>query len=259
MDGEMLFSIKRIFIAHECVIDNEHKCEYPDGRGCYGAVFAISGEAEYKFTGGERIKVRSGEVVLLSPFAAYSVSVRGGFRHFTVNFDAEGEIDIPRDLCLVFRPRASDGYRQMFQRAVYAYKSRCECYAMIVASQIYEIFAALYSEMRKSRGNQRMLAARQYIDENFTSDIALDTLAALSNMSLTNFRREWGRTFGGTAIKYRDEKRLLLAKDLLIEGKLKIGDIAFACGFSDGSYFVRFFKKHTGQTPMEYKKSLAIM
>lgn len=259
MDGEMLFSIKRIFTAHEFVIDNEHKCEYPDGRGCYGIVFAISGEAEYKFIGGERIKVRAGEVAVLSPSAAYSVSVRGGFRHFTVNFDAEGDIDIPRDLCLVFRPRASDGYRQMFQRAVYAYKSRCECYAMLVASQIYEIFAALYSEMRESLGTQRLLRAKQYIDENFTKEITLEVLAKMSNMSHTNFRREWARVFGGTAIKYRDEKRLLLAKDLLIEGKLKIGEIAFACGFVDGSYFVRFFKKHTGQTPMEYKNSLVIM
>ena len=259
MDGELLFLIKRIFIAHECVIDNEHKCEYPDGRGCYGAVFALSGEAEYKFISGERIKVRAGEIVLLSPSAAYSVSVRGGFRHFTINFDIDGKIDIPNSLCLVFAPQTPDRYRQLFNRAVLAYKSRCEGYAMLVASQIYEIFAALYSEMRESRENPRMLLAKQYIDENFSKALTLDSLAAASNMSVTNFRREWKCAFGGTPMRYRDEKRILLAKDMLIEGKLKVGEIALFCGFEDGRYFVRFFKKHTGQTPSEYKKSLAIM
>lgn len=263
MDGEMLFSINKILIAHECVIDNEHKCEYPRGRGCYGIVFALSGEAEYKFVGGERTKIKSGEVMILSPSAAYRVSVRGGFHHYTVNFDATGKIYIPNGLCYVLTPHSSDLYKQLFHRAVLAYRSRFAGYTMLVASKIYEIFASLYSEMiessRISKESQRLLSAKQYIDDKFTKNITLDDLAALSNMSVTSFRREWHQVFGSTPMKYRDEKRLLLAKDMLIEGNAKVGEIALACGFEDASYFVRFFKKHTGFTPMEYKKSLAIM
>ncbi|MBQ7387563.1 MAG: helix-turn-helix transcriptional regulator [Clostridia bacterium] len=259
----MNFFIKRILIAHECVIDREHKCEYPRGRGSFGLVFALGGEAEYKFTNGERAVIRAGEIMLLSPSAAYSVSVKGGFRHYTVNFDGDGELDILNRSYVIFSSDNSEEYRLLFKRAVGAYKSRQTGYSMLVSSQIYAIFSGLnyeISEKVQNVGKRRRLApARQYIDEHFTESVSLSELAALSNMSLTSFRREWRGTFGDTPIKYRDEKRLSLAKDMLLEGRMSVGEIALVCGFEDASYFVRFFKKHTGFTPTEYKKSLAIM
>ncbi|MGH1518640.1 helix-turn-helix domain-containing protein [Chryseobacterium sp. JK1] len=54
----------------------------------------------------------------------------------------------------------------------------------------------------------------------------------------------------GTTVKKMIAQRILLeAKRELSFGALTVKEIAFKLGFSDASYFSRFFKKHTGQNP----------
>lgn len=49
--------------------------------------------------------------------------------------------------------------------------------------------------------------------------------------------------------------RLLLeAKRLLVNLELSVSEVGYALNFSDNSYFTKFFKKHTGQTPDQFRK-----
>ncbi|PIF43737.1 AraC-like DNA-binding protein [Chryseobacterium sp. 52] len=58
----------------------------------------------------------------------------------------------------------------------------------------------------------------------------------------------------GTTVKKMIAQRLLLeAKRELSFGALTVKEIAFKLGFSDASYFSRFFKKQTGQNPDRFK------
>nr|WP_315031620.1 helix-turn-helix domain-containing protein [uncultured Chryseobacterium sp.] len=60
----------------------------------------------------------------------------------------------------------------------------------------------------------------------------------------------------GTTVKKMTAQRLVLeAKRELSFGALTIKEVGFKLGFSDASYFSRFFKKHTGQSPEEFKIS----
>ncbi|HRF77132.1 MAG TPA: helix-turn-helix domain-containing protein [Chitinophagales bacterium] len=45
---------------------------------------------------------------------------------------------------------------------------------------------------------------------------------------------------------------IIEAKRQLIHSKLSAKEIAFALGFYDHSYFTKFFKKHTGNSPLEW-------
>ncbi|QHS59406.1 AraC family transcriptional regulator [Chitinophaga agri] len=47
---------------------------------------------------------------------------------------------------------------------------------------------------------------------------------------------------------------LIEAKRALFHGKMSIKEIAYQLGFTDQSYFARFFKKHTGITPEEFRE-----
>ncbi len=59
----------------------------------------------------------------------------------------------------------------------------------------------------------------------------------------------------GTTVKKMIGQRILLeAKRELSFGALTVKEIAFKLGFSDASYFSRFFKKHTGQNPDGFKQ-----
>ena len=59
-----------------------------------------------------------------------------------------------------------------------------------------------------------------------------------------------------TAIDWIEIARLNLAKQYLRDRHLSIAEIAEKTGLVDQSYFSRFFKKKTGQTPSEYRNSL---
>ena len=59
-----------------------------------------------------------------------------------------------------------------------------------------------------------------------------------------------------TAIDWIEIARVNIAKQLLRDVEMPVADIAEAVGLDDQSYFSRFFKKRTGLTPSEFRKTL---
>ena len=58
---------------------------------------------------------------------------------------------------------------------------------------------------------------------------------------------------GRTASEAIHARRMLEARRLLLHTGLGVGAIAERLNFSDASYFVRFFKRHAGATPREFR------
>jgi AraC-like DNA-binding protein len=61
---------------------------------------------------------------------------------------------------------------------------------------------------------------------------------------------------GKTAGDVIRERVLLEAKRLLTNEQKSVSEIAGELNFPDNSYFSRFFRKYTGQSPEEFRKSL---
>ncbi len=59
---------------------------------------------------------------------------------------------------------------------------------------------------------------------------------------------------GKTASQLLHERLLIEAKRLLIHTPQSVKEVGFQLGFDDSSYFVRFFKKHSGCTPIEFRE-----
>ena len=55
-------------------------------------------------------------------------------------------------------------------------------------------------------------------------------------------------------IKYITMLRMNRAAELLMQGKLKIGEISDMVGYQNSYYFGRVFKNYFGCPPSEYKK-----
>ena len=64
-------------------------------------------------------------------------------------------------------------------------------------------------------------------------------------------RRQWGRT----ASQLIRARVLAEARHLLRHLALPVGEVGYAVGFEDASYFVRYFRQHTGQTPAAFRKN----
>jgi AraC-like DNA-binding protein len=54
------------------------------------------------------------------------------------------------------------------------------------------------------------------------------------------------------------ERILLEAKRMLVNAHTGIAGIGYHLGFTDNSYFTKFFKKYTGTTPEAFRRELQV-
>jgi AraC family transcriptional regulator len=100
---------------------------------------------------------------------------------------------------------------------------------------------------------QRTAAA--YIEEHLSEPISLTTLAKLVRLSPYYFCRTFKQSFGVPPHRYHSNRRIERAKELLMERKQSITEVALAVGFGETSSFSAAFRKATGVTPTEYQRS----
>jgi AraC-like DNA-binding protein len=94
-----------------------------------------------------------------------------------------------------------------------------------------------------------------FIEENFTSDISREGLAAAVDLN-PNYMSRLFMTYTGKKISdYINELRIKSTIEKIEKGDMLILDIALEAGFESLSTFNRAFKKITGTTPSDYKKS----
>lgn len=64
------------------------------------------------------------------------------------------------------------------------------------------------------------------------------------------------RQYLGTTVADMQHERLLIeSKRLLLFSSLSVKEIGYRLGFEDASYFVRFFRRHAGVTPAQFRES----
>ncbi|MBQ8284110.1 MAG: AraC family transcriptional regulator [Clostridia bacterium] len=93
----------------------------------------------------------------------------------------------------------------------------------------------------------------RYIDDNFLEKITIDELAFLFRTNRSTLCKEFKNATGKTLIGYVNEKKLAAAKEKIVGTNKTFTEIAEQLNFDTIHYFTRFFKKHTGCTPKEYR------
>lgn len=109
-------------------------------------------------------------------------------------------------------------------------------------------------ETENSDGENPIDKAIIFIEENFTQDIQLETLAGLSDISLQHFCRLFKAKTSMRPMEYLAHKRISEAKTLLIDTDELVENIGKAVGYNDRNYFGIVFKKIEGVTPGEYRR-----
>ena len=76
----------------------------------------------------------------------------------------------------------------------------------------------------------------------------------MSGLSQSRFMYLFRERFGMAPKEYQTNLRIGNAKTLLITTRLPISEVGAMSGYSDPLYFSRVFKKHTGQSPKQYRQ-----
>ncbi|MEO4049089.1 AraC family transcriptional regulator [Pseudomonas sp. CAU 1711] len=88
-----------------------------------------------------------------------------------------------------------------------------------------------------------------YIEQHLGEPLSLDELARQAALSEYHFARMFRESFGLPPHRYVLQRRLLRARELLLRGRLALGEIALACGFSSASHFSNRFRATFGAAP----------
>lgn len=101
--------------------------------------------------------------------------------------------------------------------------------------------------------NTKTIKLTEVIALHTFSNLSVNDLAKLCNMSLSSFKRAFKDFFNDSPNNYINTKKINKAIELLQASELNIGEIAYEVGFNDPLYFTRLFKKRTGLSPSEFR------
>ncbi len=101
---------------------------------------------------------------------------------------------------------------------------------------------------------QILYRTKRYIDVNFDSKIDLKDLALLQGFSPYHLLRLFKFYYGITPKQYQISQRIKEAKKKLTNG-YNVSESCYDVGFQSVTTFSTLFKRKTGMTPSEFKKS----
>lgn len=115
-----------------------------------------------------------------------------------------------------------------------------------------------YAPAKNALSHDRTVPVRKvisYIDEHLSENLSLTQLSSIAGMSPNYFSTLFYSVSGIRLWDYINSRRIDAAIRLLIKEEQNILDIAAQCGFNSTANFNKIFKKFTGMTPTEYRKS----
>ena len=95
--------------------------------------------------------------------------------------------------------------------------------------------------------------ARKFMEEHSGEELSLRKVAKAANISRNHLSEKFKQVTGMNFVDYIAQIRFEKARDLLLNSKLRISEIAFAVGFQSLSQFNRVFKKRAGKSPTEFR------
>ncbi|MBE9461826.1 AraC family transcriptional regulator [Dyadobacter subterraneus] len=126
---------------------------------------------------------------------------------------------------------------------------------LIILSLLRRWYDESYQDSYVVKPNRLLQNFASLLDENYQqhNEVAFyaNKLHVTANYLNTVCKKESGQTAG----EHIRDRILLEIKRMLILTNVDIKEIAFGLGFNDTSYFGRFFKKFTGQTPLSFRRN----
>ncbi len=108
---------------------------------------------------------------------------------------------------------------------------------------------------RNNHAKGMLHKAKEYIETHYTESLTLEQVAEYVELSPFYFSKLFKDRFGMTFIDYLTEIRIQKAKAEMIDPGKSLKEICYSVGYKDPNYFSRVFKKATGLSPTEFRKT----
>ncbi len=155
-------------------------------------------------------------------------------------------------------------FKTLFERGIQELAVRNEHYREMLASildLILQTSASLYQshENLENKGKGHIMVKRflQLVEENYQQNLSVADYADRLAVSANHLTQTVKQLTGKTSANIIRSKQIIEIKRQLVHTSLGVAQISEQLGFSDQSYFTKFFKKETGLTPLQFRVNKA--
>ena len=111
---------------------------------------------------------------------------------------------------------------------------------------------------RSSLAPWQLRRAMDFMRAHLSGNISLEQLASVCDLAVSYFARGFKNGTGVSPHRWLVEMRLEKAKDLLLNTKMPLAEVAVACGFADQCHLTRKFRRATADTPAAWRRERTI-
>ncbi|WP_276495851.1 AraC family transcriptional regulator [Pontibacter litorisediminis] len=110
------------------------------------------------------------------------------------------------------------------------------------------------ARLTPARYSERIFQLSTLVEQHFQEHLPVSYYAEVMGITPKHLNNICRISLGITVADMLHNRLLIEAKRLLYFSTLSVKEIAYTLGFEDASYFVRFFRRMTGQTPMQVRQ-----
>lgn len=234
----------------------------PKGRGDFQIVYIAAGKGRFFFDDGETV-VSHGNIVVFRPGEKqlYKYHPEDQTESFWVHFTGYDAAKILDECGLnqrVFFVGTSD-YPAIFSQLIREIQMKRTNYREITEILFRQLLLILSRYLKEGKNANcdtlnEIERAISYFNENYASEINIEEYAKARHMSVSWFIRNFKNITKLSPLQYVIMLRITNAKVLLMNTDYPVSQIATEVGFDNALYFSRLFHRHTGVSPMKFRK-----
>lgn len=97
------------------------------------------------------------------------------------------------------------------------------------------------------------------VEQNYKRSVSVEFYAEKLNMSVRNLNLICQNIFNKSVSEIVETRKLIEARQLLINTNLSVSEIGYELGYNEKAYFTRVFTKKTGLTPTDFRSQMQAM
>lgn len=113
-----------------------------------------------------------------------------------------------------------------------------------------------FKEIKKGPDLDYVLLFRDLLETHFKTDKQVSYYASELSVTEKRLTQATSKILGKTSKQMIDDRIMLEAKRLLVHSTDTIKEIAYQLGFLEPTNFIKYFRKHSHHTPVEFRESL---
>ena len=235
----------------------------------YHVLYVTEGSG-YAFLGDERIDMSAGSILIFSPWQKrdYGFHRNRDSSSYYLHFNGEACSFLMSSLGLNSGDGVCGSYfyigtsltlTKLFDSLIEEFRLKNQHYEYMCHSYILSILTLISRKLsdapkESSAAKKRINEICKYIYENCDKIESIGSLARMTHLSESRFSHLFSEIVGVSPQSYILRARTDMAKELLANTDLSVGQISTTVGFNDQNYFSRAFKRFTDMSPSEYRQ-----